>query len=98
MIWRCRPRHLQTRLTWRRSLRLPLTFLPIPLQLKVGLGLSVFDSSRDPIKLTDVERNSVVKAIVRLGYVWTSNSHIGATWQLTQLLVVGPPEGAFVDE
>ncbi|CAL8468240.1 g7779 [Coccomyxa elongata] len=72
-------------------------------KLKVSPGLSVFDANRHPIPLADVARNSVVKAIVRLGYVWTSNNHFGATWQLTQLLVVSGPQDAdgafaFVDE
>lgn len=77
--------------------------LALSMQLKVSPGLSVFDKDQRLIPLADVARDSVVKAIVRLSYVWNTNGHFGATWQLSQLLVVRGPEAvdaafAFINE
>lgn len=104
MTWHCRRRLTRIPSAEAGNCFLhPLLTLPLSPQLKVSPGLSVFDADHNLIPLADVGRDSVVKAIVRLGYVWTTNGHFGATWQLSQLLVVRVPEAAdgafaFVEE
>ncbi len=38
--------------------------------------------------MEDVRQRSVVKCVVRLGYVWHVNGRFGFTWQLMQMMVI----------
>ena len=67
--------------------------------------MAVFDRKRSRIDMEDVKVRSVVKCVVRLGYVWHVNGHFGFTWQLMQMMVKEEPgrcptipECAFEDE
>jgi hypothetical protein len=57
-------------------------------QLKAESDLRVVDGQGRVIRLDDLKRNAVVKAIVCPAYVWVHNGTFGATWKVVALRVV----------
>ena len=53
--------------------------------------MAVFDRERSKIEMADVKQRSVVKCVIKLGYVWQVNGRFGYTWQLMQMMVKEEP-------
>ena len=69
----------------------PPTF-KISIPMKDGfIDCDVYDGNRELIKISDIEKNSKVTAIIKGVGLWIAGGKFGFSWKLVQLRVVPPP-------